>query len=43
MRDFMSVEYVIRLESPRQPDVLRLLSALGEAMVTARNRLSVTR
>src|SRR2546427_2749522 len=29
MRDFMSVEYVIRLEDPRQDEVLRLLSALN--------------
>jgi putative acetyltransferase len=28
MRDFMSVEYVIRLEDPRQDDVIRMLSAL---------------
>ncbi|SRR6266446_4604047 len=28
MRDFMSVEYVIRLEDPRQDDVIRILSAL---------------
>src|SRR2546428_5812363 len=28
MRDFMSVEYVIRLEDPRQDEVIRMLSAL---------------
>ena len=28
MRDFMSAEYVIRLEDPRQDDVIRMLSAL---------------
>src|SRR3989442_7541085 len=28
MRDFMSVEYVIRLEDPRLDDVIRILSAL---------------
>src|SRR2546426_1217449 len=28
MRDFTSVEYVIRLEDPRQDDVIRILSAL---------------
>src|SRR5258706_8598783 len=28
MGDFMSVEYVIRLEDPRQEDVMRMLSAL---------------
>ncbi len=28
MRDFMSAEYVIRLEEPRQDDVIRMLSAL---------------
>jgi putative acetyltransferase len=28
MRDFMSAEYVIRLEDPRQEDVIRMLSAL---------------
>jgi len=28
MRDFMSAEYVIRLEDPRQEDVMRMLSAL---------------
>jgi putative acetyltransferase len=30
MRDFMSVEYVIRLEDPRQDDVIRMLSALDK-------------
>jgi putative acetyltransferase len=28
MRDFISAEYVIRLEDPRQGDVMRMLSAL---------------
>src|SRR5882762_5570011 len=28
MRDFMSAEYVIRLEDPRQDEVIRMLSAL---------------
>src|SRR3989454_9132881 len=28
MRDFMSVEYVMRLEDPRQDEVIRMLSAL---------------
>ena len=30
MRDFMSAEYVIRLEDPRQGDVMRMLSALDK-------------
>ena len=30
MRDFMLVEYVIRLEDPRQDDVIRMLSALDK-------------
>src|SRR5437763_16170595 len=28
MRDFISAEYVIRLEDPRQDEVIRMLSAL---------------
>src|SRR2546427_259222 len=30
MGDFMSAEYVIRLEDPRQDDVMRMLSALDD-------------
>jgi GNAT superfamily N-acetyltransferase len=32
MREFMSAEYVIRLEDPRQDDVVRMLSALDRCL-----------